>query len=217
MSTVTSVKVKKNDGKIVELPLGVEATNIAWNGSVGLKAAIGTSPFKVYENVQEMQDDAFNLSLGKCVRTLGYYQRGDGGGADYIIDITTAPFSIYISSTFRANMIIPANGVVSALQFGIKKDGSGYPFLVKDFLQHNKYVHALYFPRGTYTFPNENFEINGNINIYGDGEETIFQSQRQYKVIFNGNAKIEDIKLMGGLTFMSKDENKFRFKTNIYN
>ena len=216
MSEIVLRGYKKNSTKRVKIPLVIEADDIKWKGEVGIKQAIGVSPYKVYETVAEMQDDAFNLSLGKCVRTLGYYRRGDGGGGDYIIDVTTAPFSIYISRTFRANLIIPSNGVVNILQYGIKNDGTGPSSLVKEFLQHNNFVHAFYFPRGIYTFPSENFTINGNINIYGDGEETIFQSQRQYKVIFNGNAKIEDVKLMGGLTFVSKDENKFKFKLDIY-
>ena len=215
MSTVSSIKVKKNDGKFTELPIGVDAKNISWSGEVGLKDAIGISPYKVYETVAEMKKDAFNLSLGKCVKTLGYYKRGDGGGAEYIIDVTTAPFSEYISKTFRANLIIPANGVVSALQYGIRNDGSGYSSLLKEFLKHNKFVHALYFPRGTYTLPNEDFEIDGDIKIIGDGTESILQCQYSHKILLKGNSTIEDIRMIGGCDFISNSP-KLKFKLDIY-
>lgn len=216
MSNVYSVKVRKQDGKIVELPLAANVKDITWNSNMNLKQAIGDYPYKVYNTVQEMKNDAFYLSPGRCVKTLGYYNRGDGGGAEYIIDVTTAPFSIYLNKTLRANMIIPSNGVVNALQYGIKNDGTGYPSLMKEFLQHNKFVHALYFPRGIYTLPNENFTLEGDVKIIGDGCDTIIQCQYAHKITISGNAIIENFSLLGGCDFYSTDPSRFKFKLDIY-
>ena len=193
MTKIISIDAKKDNGKLVRLPFGVNAENVAWNDFHNLKEELGEHPYKIYDTVADMKNDVINLSPGKVVRTLGYYNKGDGGGAEYEINVYSSAFSERFSAknSLIANMIIPVNKIVSALQVGIKKDGTAsLGMSIKEFLKHNKDVHALYFPKGVYTFPNEHFTIDGDIKIIGDGCETIFQSQRTYIVTFNGNAKI---------------------------
>ena len=61
---------------------------------------------KVYTTTREMLADADNILVGEKVRTLGYYNLNDGGGAEFVIESTTSSkYQITLDTDKYATMI----------------------------------------------------------------------------------------------------------------
>ena len=61
---------------------------------------------KVYTTTREMIADSDNLVVGEKVRTLGYYNLNDGGGAEFVIESTTgSKYQITLDTDKYATMI----------------------------------------------------------------------------------------------------------------
>lgn len=61
---------------------------------------------KVYNTTREMIADADNLVVGEKIRTLGYYNVNDGGGAEFVItDATTTRYQITLGTNKYATLI----------------------------------------------------------------------------------------------------------------
>lgn len=75
---------------------------------------------KVYNTTVEMLNDN-KLKNNQKVKTLGYYEINDGGGAEFIISNVNNLFSINTSNNLFANIII--NNKINVKQMGAKGDG----------------------------------------------------------------------------------------------
>jgi len=80
----------------------------------------------LYETVAEMKADA-NLADGLLASTSGYYEPGDGGGADYVIRSGTLPEDgggvISLSANGLQAVLLPGDSI-RYKQFGAVGDGS---------------------------------------------------------------------------------------------
>lgn len=92
-----------------------------------LSVSVGETTSFVFDSVAEMQ--AYDLTAGVTVKTLGYRSANDGGGATYQIRAKTASdtadgsFIIAINETLIAELIIE-NGIIYANQLGADNTGA---------------------------------------------------------------------------------------------
>lgn len=79
----------------------------------------------VFDTVQDMKNNSNKLKIGDNVRTLGYYEVGDGGGAYYIIDNDASESNSYISINLQNGMYsnYVYDGNINQIQFGCVGDG----------------------------------------------------------------------------------------------
>lgn len=133
-----------------------------------------------YENVNALKN-AENIVKGSFCETYGYYAKGDGGSAKYIIreitndDTVDEMFIISITAdptnTLIAELIEPS--VINVKQLGIKGDNStDETTKITTALNAGK---PLYFPSGTYLIASTITAPN-KVHIIGDGESTVFNS-----------------------------------------
>lgn len=133
-----------------------------------------------YENVNALKN-AENIVKGSFCETYGYYAKGDGGSAKYIIreitndDTVDDMFIISITAdptnTLIAELIEPS--VINVKQLGIKGDNStDETTKITTALNKGK---PLYFPSGTYLI-SSTITAPNKVNIIGDGESTVFNS-----------------------------------------
>ena len=80
-----------------------------------------TSIEKIYKTTVDLINDKDNLVLNQKIKTLGYYNINDGGGAHYIIKETPENYSIKIKDNMYAQLIIEKN--MCPEQFGAYGDG----------------------------------------------------------------------------------------------
>ena len=133
-----------------------------------------------YDSVDAMKN-ADNISNGSFCETYGYYEKGDGGSAKYKIrevtndDVVDDMFIISITSDLSNTLVaelIPES-TINAHQLGIKGDNETDE-TTKISAAINK-GYPIYFPKGTYLI-SSTITAPNNVNIMGDGEETVFNS-----------------------------------------
>lgn len=78
---------------------------------------------RIYNTTIEMLEDYQNIVKNQKIKTLGYYEINDGGGAEYFITDTIQENSHYetLENNLYANLIL--NDVINVKQFGAKGDG----------------------------------------------------------------------------------------------
>ncbi len=149
---------------------------------------------------------ATNLINGSKCRTLGYYEKNDGGSGLYLIRNRTFEDVIdngkihIVNENLVAELIIE-NDVVNVKQFGAKGDGE-----IDDYNPIKNCLNVfnnIYFPSGNYNI-SDNLDVE-NKKIYGDIEtviQTISQNTiREHQIKFSGNNIISNI------TFKQKNNN----------
>lgn len=113
---------------------------------------------RTFPNVETMKQ-ANNLKTGGLIKTQGFYQPNDGGGADYVVKDTTDNYKldeasiITLKNNLFAHLII--QDVLNVKQMGAYGDGvHDDTNVLKDkiFLTSNPYIRGItaYFPDGDY-------------------------------------------------------------------
>lgn len=101
---------------------------------------------KVFNTVSDMGSD-LTLGTGENVRTCGYYESGDGGGAYYKIT-AEQPDDIFITlENGLFAKLIHAPGLINGLQIGLKNDNTSDISAVINSLTED---YAIYLPAGQY-------------------------------------------------------------------
>jgi len=175
MTTMTNlikkVKVRKEDGSYTDyIPIGVDIENVITKDGIPLDIAIA-SKNNYYNSVEEMQRD-IKLQNGNIVRTLGYYEPNDGGGAFYIIKNTSTKNYEELENGLVAECIL--EGVYNIKNYGAKGNG-----IANDTAAIKKAIadangNPVYFPSGTYLLY-EQLSQNIDFNFVGDGETSIIK------------------------------------------
>ena len=176
---------------------------------------------KVYNTTVEMLEDT-NLKNSMKVKTLGYYEINDGGGAEYYIsDLENNEYyQESLQNNLFANLLI-SNNEINFKQIGgrpQKLDGTKYDnkiylerFVSK--FSNLKYKPILYIPRGIYYFSETNINIQYSITLKGDlnllenyGSVITSYNENQDYVWKVGNTtdfRTVNFNILGGLTFSS--------------
>ena len=129
-----------------------------------------------FDNVEDMKQGT-NLINGSYAKTLGFYQKNDGGGATYKIrtitneDIIDNCFIININrDNLIAELIYDTINVKQIGAYGnnVNDDTS---ILQKAFLKEQC---KIYFPSGTYLI-NNNLILQNQVEVTGDGDSSIIK------------------------------------------
>lgn len=136
------------------------------------------------------------LSSGDYARTLGYYNRNDGGGAYYKIS-STQPSGYYetLGNMLYAELI--TEDAMDVRQFGAKGDGAtdDRPRIVSAINNANE----LYFSPGTYLINSAIF-IPSDKKITGHGDDSVILAGSTFNIINTSdthNIEISSLKLDG--------------------
>lgn len=118
---------------------------------------------RTFPNVETMKQ-ANNLKAGGLIKTQGFYQPNDGGGADYVIvdevgEVDEASI-ITLQKGLYAKLLI--QDYVNVKQFGAYGDGKHDDTLILNICAEKSVNKTLYFPSGRY--------LSGTINITQDGD-----------------------------------------------
>ena len=136
------------DGTLQELINNYLQPNVTWT----------------FDNVADMQASE-NLISGGYAKTLGYYAKGDNGGAVYYINTTgTADGGevIAIGDTLKAHLLIQ-NNEVNVRQFGAKGDGTTND--TSAFTKAIAAANTVIVPAGNYDI--DSITLDKNIKIVG--------------------------------------------------
>ena len=121
-----------------------------------------------FDNVESMKDST-NLINGSFARTLGYYEKNDGGGALYKITNTESESQHQeeLDSGLYATLI--NENFINVKQLGAYGDGiHDDTNIIKDSILLTAENNTLYFPEGNYLIT-DTLNVNKNINIKCDG------------------------------------------------
>ena len=131
---------------------------------------------RVYNTVSEMA--AATLSVGMFVKTLGYYQANDGGGALYKIVESSSGYYESIGEDLKAELVIE-NDTINALQIGIKRNDDTYNAHDKIITICQNYNYKLFFPEGNYYMTETYLAKNYHVDI--EGETTCFINKTWFR------------------------------------
>ena len=155
----------------------------------------------VFDTVEELQQST--LKTGIFIKTLGYYVKGDGGAACYLISAKKETGGIALANGLYANIrpdsYSDAEGtrwmIASVKQFGAKGDGTQED---QDAINHaikrvgelvddeeltkNLYDRGLvYLPEGEYKCGNQLRLGYSNMNIVGEGDKSVIFTDNDYR------------------------------------
>ena len=153
-----------------------------------------------FNNVNDLQN-SFDVKLkeDKYVRTLGYLQDNDNGGAIYKISKTKGENgSIKLQTGLYANLVPnivnrdnKIYAIFSVKQFGASGDGviPDEDYINSTISAANKYVNTnenidraiVYIPKGQYKVDNQVHADVKNVNIIGDGDDTVIFTDNNYR------------------------------------
>ena len=122
---------------------------------------------KVYNTTIEMLEDGANLVNNMKIKTLGYYNINDGGGADfYITDTENSNIYQFPVGSLYAEIICKDN--INLRQLGAVGDGlTDDTNALKNALKYLSKVSTLYVPNGNYLI-SDNFILPHNTEIIGE-------------------------------------------------
>lgn len=155
--------------------------------------ALKRSKIHAFENVESMISDN-DLVEGMHVKTLGYYDQKDGGGAEYIITndenlVSNDMNIIQLSNGLFAILIIDKE--ININSFGAKNDGSedssnifNYAFeLINDMWLNNNYGVNTIICNGTYLWENQ-VKMPPCARLRGSGYTTILTDVANDSALF---------------------------------
>lgn len=156
--------------------------------------------FFIFLNVEAMvNSDLKNMKDGAVVKTKGYYKSGDLGGATYKISKDKKQGGIELSNGLYANLLpdiyTDSHGkkwyVANAKQFGAKGDGVNpeneaiyftYSRINECVAENNEIERGIaYIPAGEYKCDNQLHVAINNVNVVGDGEDTVLFTDNDYR------------------------------------
>ena len=164
---IKKLKIKKQDGTFSDyIPIGADAENIDTTDGESVEIKLNKKPY-YFDTVADMK--AYQkLKVGDMAITLGYYEKNDGGQAEYIIR-TSEPSSYYetIKPGVYAELILN-DSIVNVKQIGAKgnniEDDSQYIQNAVNIAQNENL--SVYIPDGKYKIEST-IEIQG-VNVVGE-------------------------------------------------
>ena len=160
----------------------------------------GKAIYLEYNTAQDLSTSTdIRLKSGKYVQTKGYYESGDMGGATYVISDKKDGYGcLELSNGLFANIVadlyVDDNGirwaVFNARQFGAKGDGENpdNDSLNELFDMASKFASSAefdrgiaYLPKGEYRAANQVFANGSNINVIGEGEESVIFTDNNFR------------------------------------
>lgn len=130
---------------------------------------------RTFQNVESMKQ-ANNLKAGGLIKTQGFYQLNDGGGADYLItndigeDEADEASIIALQKGLYAKFSLGSS--INVLQFGAKRDGTGDSHnaiqKVISFVEKTRLV-PIYFSSGYYNISNPLIITKQGMHLEGVG------------------------------------------------
>lgn len=168
---------------------------------------------RTFANVEEMKQVS-NLKAGALVKTQGFYQSGDGGGADYVIvdnideNVTDELFIIILQNGLYAKLLI--KDYVNIKQLGVKGvEEIDTTETIQKILANNN-IKEVYFPEGIYIVK-DLININRPIKIRGENAENTIIKAKDFLsyvpgssiwiiLLTNSGAIFENIQLQQNLT-----------------
>jgi hypothetical protein len=183
---------------LVDADIGVNVE--AYDATILKDADIGVTVQAYGESVQVFDTVALmkaeSLAAGETVMTRGYYTKGDGGGATYLI-VAPQAFDGYIDHE-AANgniLVLQYSGALNVKWAGAKGDGSDATASIQAALDYSLDVYA---PQGNYSIT-ATLVMRTAGRIIGSGaEKTIFQRNTN----FGDTLQVGDI---SGRTFAAND------------
>ena len=175
-----------------------------------------TNVQKIYNTLQDLKLDE-NIVNNQKVKTLGYYNINDGGGAEYYITNISNNNVIQenLSNNLYANLIIKEN--INVKQLGAYGNGINDDTLAieKAFnyqkilnLNYSEYIgsweshlfpkiYNVYFPRGQYIYQGNGIEISdyGHLICIGDSKMTTSINIKENTVLFYSNNHINYLEI----------------------
>ena len=119
-----------------------------------------------FDNVESMKE-ATNLINGSYARTLGYYEKNDGGASTYKItnEVDTNNYQEVLNNNLYATLI--AKDYINVLEIGVKTNDVNSATVNSQKIQYAvDHYKNVYIPQNIYI--NATITINNQINIYGD-------------------------------------------------
>lgn len=139
---------------------------------------IQNSALWTFDNVDDMKVGT-NLINGSYAKTIGYYEKNDGGGAIYFIrdkeetDIENNGSIIFIHDNLVAEMI--TGGFVNVLTWGVKKEDETTQSNLNNLINYYRNGNiSIYFPTGKY-YLTKTIYLKQRTTIKGDGCSTIIE------------------------------------------
>ena len=141
---------------------------------------------RVFNTAEEMKSDT-TLVAGQKIKTLGYYNVNDGGGAEYIIkDEEPSNYYENIGNVLYAELIEDVKDTVNVLQCGAYSDGvTDNSTIFNSIISYaNENLKNIYLPSGNYLIEDDLIDINGCISLYGN---TSGEGQKENKATILDN------------------------------
>ena len=125
---------------------------------------------KIYDTTVEMLADAENLVDGMKIKTLGYYNINDCGGADfYITDTENQNIYQFPVGSLYAEIIVKNN--INIRQLGAKGDGvTDDTQAFKNTLLYSSITPNILIPKGNFLI-SDNITLPNGVNLYGENTE----------------------------------------------
>ena len=204
LATGTSLvaKAEEKEPSINQAPISTMSVYKGMDTSFLKTFAFGSASGKTvdlkYETATQLLEAADNrLREGKIVQTFGFYSANDGGGATYQLIKKKETGSLELGNGLYAKLIPDTKeingktwGVISVKQLGANPDDGQADNgnvnetigLANEFTKNSNIFRSIvYVPKGEYKCDNEIFLNGQSINFVGDGEDSLFYTDNDYR------------------------------------
>lgn len=218
MTTRNLVPRSANEGQ-----LGTDSK--PWQ-EVNVNKVYASNNVLVFNSVAEMKSSN-KVKAGYTIKTLGFYEANDGGGADYVVtdnigeDEVDEACIITLQKELYVKLLI--KDTINVKKFGAKGDGEtddseaikkAFNYAYKT---NNKYIYII-FPKGKYlltsnislNFQGEGTNLIKNIKIIANGSEIFLSGSGFYgfSIIMDTSAEQDTLVEISGFIFSTDNVNR---------
>lgn len=193
-------KVEVDDGATIAKPGKYKDMDYSFMKSLAAGKQHQSEIVLTFQTVEKLEaSTSRKLEKGAYVLTRGYYENGDGGAACYEIVEKDTGSCIALSNGNYARLVPDTYkdsegttwAVANVKQFGAKGDGknedngginAAITFL-GNYVKDNSSVSRglVYLPKGEYKCTNQLFADTADLNIVGEGDETVIFTDNDYR------------------------------------
>lgn len=167
----------------------IQNTNVA-----NCKTALNEVKYVEFDTVADMKAYDKLLNNGTVVKTLGYYEKGDGGAAKYVVDyrgngtkyfthtLGTGQHVNYVMEDNTINLLQTGAGKCREIKYNKSIDNNDDAERLNEAIELIKENggNTIYLPKGEYRFASK-VNISGNgYTIKGDGNTTVIYTDNGY-------------------------------------
>ena len=193
-------KVKAGEEPVISTMSVYKDMDYTFLKTFGFGKTSENTPVLTFDTVADLEESSdIRLKNGKYIRTLGYYENGDLGGATYLISTSKGSYgSVELLNGLYANIVpdkyVDSNGtkwvVISVKQLGAKGDGvRGDSYSINDSISlATEYIEndendrgIVYLPAGEYKATDQIQLNTKNLNLVGDGDESVIFTDNDYR------------------------------------